>query len=229
MGELVNGFYTAFKLLVSLDPEVYGIIFLSLGVSGIAVAAASLFGIPAGAYLGLRDFAGKKAVVSITNTLMGLPPVVVGLFVYLLLSASGPLASLHILYTPAAMAISQFVMCLPIVAGITMAAVRSVDKRVGETALSLGAGQCQSAFLILREARRGVVTAVIAAFGAAISEVGALLIVGGNIRFYTRTLTTAIVSETRMGEFGLAIALGLILLIMAFLINVFLSRLQEGK
>jgi len=229
MGDLAGGLYSVFWLLVSFNPEVYGIIFLSLGVSGIAVAAASLFGIPAGAYLGLKDFTGKGAVVNITNTLMGLPPVVVGLFVYLILSSSGPLASLRLLYTPAAMVLSQFIMCIPIVAGITMAAVKSVDMRVGQTTISLGASSYQSAFAILREARVGVVTAVIAAFGAAISEVGAIMIVGGNIRFYTRTLTSAIVVETRTGEFGLAIALGLILLIIAFLINAVLTRMQAGE
>lgn len=229
MGEVIGGLLSAFGLLASFDPEVYGIIFLSLGVSGIAVLFASLLGIPAGAYVGLRDFPGKKIVVSLTNTLMGIPPVVVGLFVYLLLSASGPLASLRILYTPAAMAISQFVMCLPIVAGITMAAVKSVDNRIGLTAISLGANGYQSTLAVVREARIGIVTAVIAAFGAAISEVGAIIMVGGNIRFYTRTLTTAIVSETRMGAFGFALALGIVLLLIAFLINIFLSRLQEKK
>jgi len=157
---------------------------------------------------------------------MGLPPVVVGLLVYLLLSASGPLGPLQLLYTPNAMVIAQLIIAIPIVVGVTISAVGSVDKSIRDKALSLGASKYQLILTIIREARVGLITAVILAFGAAISEVGAVMIVGGNIRWYTRVLTSAIVFETELGEFSIAIALGLILLLLAFIINWVLTYLQ---
>lgn len=223
---ILEGLIRAFWLLVTLDPEVYSIMFLTLRVSGIAVILATVVGIPLGAAVALRDFFGKRSLMSLVNTLMGLPPVVVGLFVYLLLSASGPLGPLQLLYTPTAMIIAQLIIAAPIVVGVTVSAVGSVDKAIRDKALSLGATRLQLTLTILREAKTGIVTSVILAFGAAISEVGAVMIVGGNIRWATRVLTTAIVFETELGEFSVAIALGIILLLMAFIINWILTRMQ---
>jgi tungstate transport system permease protein len=223
---ILEGLIRAFWLLVALDPEVYSIMLLTLKVSGMGVILATAIGIPLGAGVALRDFFGKRSLMSIVNTLMGLPPVVVGLFVYLLLSASGPLGPLQLLYTPTAMIIAQLIIAAPIVVGVTVSAVGSVDKAIHDKALSLGATRLQLALTILREARTGIVTSIILAFGAAISEVGAVMIVGGNIRWATRVLTTAIVFETELGEFSVAIALGIILLLIAFIINWILTRMQ---
>ncbi|MGC8960998.1 MAG: ABC transporter permease [Candidatus Bathyarchaeia archaeon] len=214
--------------------EVWNITLLSLRVSGTAVLLGSLIGIPVGMVLGFKQFRGKTTLMrfidvmlrSIINTFMGLPPVVVGLVVYLLLTASGPLGRLKLLYTPTAMIITQLIMVTPIVIGVTMSAVGSVEKAVRERALSLGATETQAAWLVLREARMGVLTSIIVAFGAAISEVGGIMMTGGNIRWVTRTLTTAIVVETELGNFTLAIFLGIILLSVAFAINLILTILQ---
>ena len=226
MDPILEGLVKAFWLLLSLNPEVYGIISLSLEVSGVAVALGAVCGIPVGTSVALRSFPGKRSFISIVNTLMGLPPVVVGLFVYLLLSASGPLGPLQLLYTPNAMIIAQLIIALPITIGVTISAVGSVDNAVREKAISLGATKTQLALTILREAKVGLVTAVILSFGAAISEVGAVMIVGGNIRWFTRVLTTAIVYETDLGDFSFAIALGIILLLLAFVVNWVLTRMQ---
>ena len=214
--------------------EILNITLLSLRVSGTAVLIGALIGVPVGTILGLGQFKGKQTFIfffnvsvrSMVNTFMGLPPVVVGLVVYLLLSASGPLGPLGLLYTPTAMIITQLIMAVPIIIGVTMSAVGSVEKAIREKALSLGATDRQAAWMVLREARMGVLTAVIVAFGAAISEVGGVMIAGGNIRWVTRTLTTAIVVETNLGDFELAITLGIILLSMAFAINLALTILQ---
>lgn len=214
--------------------EVWNITLLSLRVSGTAVLIGSSIGIPVGVFLGLKRFEGKNTLMrfvditlkSIVNTFMGLPPVVVGLVVYLLLTASGPLGWLRLLYTPTAMVMTQLIMVIPIVIGVTMSAVGSIEKTVRERALSLGATETQAAWLVLKEARTGVLTSVIVAFGAAISEVGGIMITGGNIRWATRTLTTAIVVETELGNFPLAVSLGIILLSIAFTINLLLTILQ---
>ena len=226
MNVILEGLIKAFWLIISFNPEIYSIMFLTLKVSGAAVAIGSLIGIPGGAAIGLKDFPGKRFLISIINTLMGLPPVVVGLFVYLLLSASGPLGALQLLYTPIAMIIAQLIMVVPIVIGITVSSVSSVDKSVRDKALSLGATRLQLMATILKEARVGLLTAVIAAFGGAISEVGAVMIVGGNIKWATRVLTTTIVIETELGEFDVAIALGIILLLLAFIVNWILTQMQ---
>ncbi|MEM3173557.1 MAG: ABC transporter permease, partial [Candidatus Bathyarchaeia archaeon] len=200
--------------------EVLNITLLSLRVSGISVLMGALIGIPVGAILGLKQFKGKHALMrfmdialrSAINTFMGLPPVVVGLLVYLLLTASGPFGWLGLLYTPIAMIITQLIEVVPIIVGLTMSAVANVEKPIRERALSLGASETQAVWLILREARMGVLTSIITAFGAAISEVGGIIITGGNIRWWTRTLTTAIVVETELGNFTMALTLGAILL-----------------
>jgi len=223
---ILEGLVKAFWLVVSLDREVYEIMFLSLRVSGTAVLIGALLGVPSGATVGLKEFFGKRFLMSVINTLMGLPPVVVGLLVYLLLSTSGPLGVFQLLYSPEAMIIAQLIMVIPIVMGVTISSVSSVSKAIREKALSLGATNWQMTLKVLKEARLGILTALIVSFGAAISEVGAVMIVGGNIRWATRVLTTAIVFETELGEFGLAIALGLILLLLAFVINWVLTYLQ---
>ena len=227
MNEIVEGFLKAIQLILSLDPEVLNITFLSLRVSGTAVILASIVGLPTGTLLGLYNFKGKQIVTNLVNTMMGLPPVVVGLFVFLLLSRSGPLGPLGLLYTPLAMIIAQFILATPIVTGITMAAVSNVDRAVKETAISLGATESQLIWTILKETRTSILSGIIVAFGQVLSEVGAIMIVGGNIRWHTRALTTAIVLETRRGEFALSIALGLILISLAFIINMALTYLQR--
>ena len=226
MNLILEGLLKAFWLIVSFDREVYEIMFLSLRVSGTAVLIGALLGVPSGATVGLKEFFGKRFLMSVINTLMGLPPVVVGLLVYLLLSTSGPLGVFQLLYSPEAMIIAQLIMVIPIVMGVTISSVSSVSKAIREKALSLGATNWQMTLKVLKEARLGILTALIVSFGAAISEVGAVMIVGGNIRWATRVLTTAIVFETELGEFGLAIALGLILLLLAFVINWVLTYLQ---
>jgi len=226
MDPIVDGLVTAFRLLISVDPEVCGIVLLSLLVSGVAVLIGAMTGVPFGAFIALRSFMGKRVLVSLLNTLTGLPPVVVGLLVYLMLSSSGPLGPLQLLYTPQAMVFAQLIIAFPIVASVTASSVSSVDRKLRLRALSLGADSFQLALTMLREARTGVLTAIVLSFGAAISEVGAVMIVGGNIRWFTRTLTTAIVLETELGQFGMALALGIILLTLSFLINVALTRLQ---
>lgn len=214
--------------------EVLNITLLSLRVSGISVLMGALIGIPIGTILGLKQFKGKHALMrfmnvvlrSAINTFMGLPPVVVGLLIYLLLTASGPFGWLGLLYTPTAMMITQLIEVIPIIVGLTMSAVANVEKSIRERALSLGASETQAAWLILREARMGVLTSIITAFGAAISEVGGIIITGGNIRWWTRTLTTAIVVETELGNFTMALTLGAILLSIAFMINLALTMIQ---
>jgi tungstate transport system permease protein len=226
LNPILDGLARAFWLLLSFDPEIYSVMLLTLRVSGGAVVVGAVLGIPFGAAVALNDFLGKRFLVSIINTLMGLPPVVVGLLVYLLLSTSGPLGPLQLLYTPTAMILAQTIMTLPIVSGITISSITAVDRTIRDKALSLGATQSQLIIAILKEARLGLLTALIVAFGSAISEVGAVMIVGGNIRWSTRVLTTAIVLETEMGEFGVAMAIGIILLIISFVINAVLTHMQ---
>ncbi len=214
--------------------EVLSITLLSLRVSGLAVLIGALAGVPIGTILGFKRFRGKRTLMrlmdvalrSFVNTLMGLPPVVVGLVVYLLLSSSGPLGPLRLLYTPTAMILTQLIMVTPIIIGVTMSAVGGVEESIREKALSLGASNWQATWMVLREARMGLLTAIIVAFGAAISEVGGIMMAGGNIRWFTRTLTTAIVTEVELGNFALAISLGIILLTMAFAINLLLTIMQ---
>ena len=216
-----------------VSPELIEIIVLSMQVSGVALLISTLVGIPIGVFLGLNRFPGRRLIIALLYTGMGFPPVVIGLFVYLLLSRSGPLGSLNLpfipaLFTPAAMVVAQSIISFPLVAGFTMAAVMGVDKRLRQQVMALGATKRQAAVTVLLEARVGVVVAIIAGFGGIISEVGAVMMVGGNVAGRTRVLTTAIVLSTRQGDFNLAIALGLILLAITFLVNVAMLRLQ-GK
>jgi len=216
-----------------MTAELQEIISLSLRVSGLALLISTLIGIPIGVFLGLNRFFGRRLVIALLYTGMGFPPVVIGLFVYLLLSRSGPLGSLNLpfipsLFTPGAMVVAQTIISFPLIAGFTMAAVMGVDPHLRHQVISLGATTRQSAVALLIEARIGVIVAIIAGFGGIISEVGAVMMVGGNIEGRTRMLTTAIVLETRQGDFQLAVALGLVLLGITFLVNLAMLRLQ-GK
>ncbi|MBI5651277.1 MAG: ABC transporter permease [Chloroflexi bacterium] len=228
MDEIFSGLAHAIQLLVSADPALMEIVILSLQVSGIALALSAIAGVPIGAALGLSRLRARGLITALLYTGMGLPPVVVGLFVYLMLSRSGPFGSLAWLFTPNAMIVAQTIIAFPLVAGLTMAAVQGVDPALRVQVRSLGATRAQEIWAVLREARVGVIAAIVAAFGGVISEVGAVMLVGGNIEGKTRVLTTAIVLNTRTGDFALALALGIILLTLAFIANVAMLQLQ-GK
>ena len=227
MDVLVGGVREALRLLVSGDAEVWAILRLSLLVSASGTAIALLVGIPAGAALALTRFPGRQLVVSAVNSGMGLPPVVVGLFVTILLWRSGPLGAWEILYTPAAIVTAQAVIAAPIVTGITLAAVQSVPPAFRLQVLGLGASRLQMTWMVLREARLPMLAAVMAGFGGVISEIGASMMVGGNIKGSTRTLTTAMVLETGKGNFDVAIALSILLLALVFLVNWALTAVQQ--
>ena len=228
MDDISRGLVRAAELIWTADPAVLEIICLSLIVTGLALAVSTLIGVPAGAVLGLWSRVRVRGLITVLMyTGMGLPPVVVGLAVYLLLSRSGPLGNLGWLFTPRGMVLAQIVIALPVVAGLTMTAVQSVDPALRLQVRALGATRWQELAAVLREARIGVMAAVVAAFGSIISEVGAVMLVGGNIEGHTRVLTTAIVLNTRMGEFDLALALGMILLVLTFLANTALFWLQQ--
>ncbi len=227
MNFILEAFKQAFYLIVNLDRELLAIICLSLEVSGGALLIAALTGIPIGAFAGLKKFYGRQAVLTIFNTFMGLPPVVVGLFLYLLLSRSGPFGFLSLLYTPTAMVIAQSILAFPIVAALTHSACVKVDSNVRLAAKTLGATSLQITLTVIREARYGIIAAVVAAFGRVMAEVGSILIVGGNIAGYTRVMTTTIALETDKGNFELAMALGIILLLISFAINFVLFSFQK--
>jgi tungstate transport system permease protein len=207
------------------------IVLLSLKVSGTALLFSTLIGVPVGVLIGLNRFKGRRFIAAVMYTGMGFPPVVVGLFVYLLLSRSGPIGSLNLpfipsLFTPGAMIIAQTIIAFPLVAGFTMAAVMGIDPQLRQQVMALGATPRQAALTVLAEARLGVIVSIIAGFGSVISEVGAVMLVGGNIAGRTRVMTTAIVLETRQGDFSMALALGALLLGMVFIANVIMMRLQ---
>lgn len=207
--------------------EIIQVTWLSLLVSGSAVLLAMLAGLPAAVLLYLKKFPGRRLITALVNTGMGLPPVVVGLLVAVLFWRTGPLGFLGMMYTPAAMVIAQFIIALPLVIGLSLAAFEQVDPEVLLQARALGASGLQTVRVLFRESRLGQLAAIIAAFGGVISEVGAVMMVGGNLKGYTRVLTTAIVQETRMGNLRSAAYLALILLALSFLINLFLTSLQR--
>ena len=229
MDLILEGIYKAFYLLVTLDPEVMGITFLSLQISGTATLISLLVGISVGTTVALAEFPGRKFVVSLINTGMGLPPVVVGLFVTIFLWRNGPLGFLEILYTPAAMILAQAVIATPIVMGITLAAIQALPKNLRLQILALGATRIQMVWILVKEAKLPLLAGVMAGFGGVISEVGASIMVGGNIKGYSRVLTTATVMETSRGNFDIAIALGIILLLLAYLINLVLTHIQQRE
>lgn len=224
----MNPFAHAWELLISGDPYVWDVLRRSLAISGSAVVLAVVTGLPVGAAVALSALRRRRSVVALLNTGLAFPPVVVGLFVYLLLSRSGPLGGLELLYSPAAVVVAQTVIAGPYVAAITMGAVASVPRDVRVQARALGASRLQALWLHLRECRASLVAAVAAAFGSVISEVGAVLIVGGNVLGETRVLTSAAVLEVRRGNFGVAVALGLLLLVLAFAVNFLLTYLNRG-
>lgn len=226
MNDLLDGLRQALFLLLSGDADTWQIIALSLRVTGLALLISTVLGIPLGALLGLRAFPGRGLVVALVYTGMGLPPVVAGLLVYLLLSRAGPLGLLGWLFTPRAMVVAQTIISLPLIAGLTSAAVQGVDPALRLQVRSLGATPVQVMRAVLWEARASVLVAVLAGFGSIISEVGAVMLVGGNIQGETRVLTTAIVLETRTGAFDRALALAAVLLAITFLINAIVLRLQ---
>lgn len=219
----------ALALLVHGDRAVFGIIALSLRVSGLATLLAVLIGMPLGAVVGAHRFPGRSVAVTLIHTGLAFPPVVVGLFVFMLLSRNGPAGALDLLFTPAAMMLAQAVLAAPYVAGITLAAVQAVPADAALQARALGASRLRAFFMQVREARLGLVAAVVAGFGAVISEVGAVMLVGGNIAGQTRVMTTAIVTETRKGNFAAALALGFVLLFLAFAVNALLTAVQQGR
>ena len=229
MDLIVEGFRQALGLLLGADPEIWAILWLSLQISGTATALALVIGVPAGVVLALTRFPGRTLLVSGVNAGMGLPPVVVGLFVTILLWRSGPFGGLEILYTPAAIVIAQAVIASPIVTGITLAAVQNVPEMFRLQLLGLGASRHQMVWVVLREARLPMLAAVMAGFGGVISEIGASLMVGGNIKGQTRTLTTAMVLETNKGSFDVAIALAILLLALVFLVNWALTSIQQRR
>jgi len=224
---LLEGARQAVGLLLGGDREIVTVLWLSLQVSGMATLIALLLGIPAGAVLALTRFPGRTLVVSAVNTGMGLPPVVVGLFVTILLWRSGPFGDWEVLYTPAAIVLAQAVIASPIVTGITLAAVQNVPAKFRLQLIALGASRRQMLGVVLREARLPMLAAVMAGFGGVISEIGASMMVGGNIRGQTRTLTTAMVLETGKGNFDVAIALSILLLALVFAVNWALTTIQQ--
>ncbi len=228
MDTILKGLLKGLSLILNLDRELLDIIVLSLKVSGGAVLIGTLLGGGVGIIVGLKEFFGRRFLVSVLNTFMGLPPVVVGLVVYLLLSRSGPLGFMGLLYSPTAMIIAQTILATPIIAALTVSALTGINPAIRDTAISLGASKWRAVWVIVREARFAFMAAVIAGLGRVIAEVGAVLMVGGNIAGYTRVMTTAIALDTSKGEFELAIALGLVLMAISFLIN-FALNLVQGK
>jgi len=222
-----QGLLEAFRLIVSGDPGVFEITWLSVKISGGATLLSLLVGIPLGMALALSRFPGRSLCLALVNTGMGLPPVVVGLFVSIFLWRSGPLGFLDLLYTPTAIVIAQFIIAAPIVTGLTIAAMQQLNPRLRLQLQALGAARWQLLWLLMREARLPLLAAVMAGFGGVISEVGASMMVGGNIRGQTRVLTTATVLETGKGNFDRAIALSVILLVLTFAVNYVLTRIQQ--
>ena len=229
MESILGGFKAAVYLIGTLDPQLLKIIWLSLRVSLSALILAALLGLPLAALLGLKKFFGRSILITFLNAFMGLPPVVVGLFLYLILSRSGPLGFMALLYTPSAMIIAQTILALPIVSSLSHSAIVNVSPVIRQAAISLGATPVQTALTIIKEARYGIISGIIAGLGRVMAEVGAILMVGGNIAGLTRVMTTTIALETDKGNFELALALGIILLMISLAINFLLHWVQKKK
>ena len=226
MDFLTDSFLSAILLIWSRDPELLLIIQVSLKVSGTSTLIASVVGVPAGFFIAFQTFPGKRLLITVLNTLLALPTVVVGLFVYSFLSRRGVFGTFDLLYTQKAMIIGQVILIVPIVTTFTISAISRIDDSYRKTALTLGANILQTAWVIVREARFGIVAAIILAFGRVIAEVGISMMLGGNAKGFTRTMTTAMALEYDKGEFVLSIALGLVLLIISFGVNVCLNYIQ---
>jgi tungstate transport system permease protein len=225
--EIWQGFIKAIELIVSLDPEVMEIAGRSLGISMTSCLLASLVCIPLASLIHFHNFPGKRVLINIIQTFFSLPTVCVGLFVFVLFSRAGPLGGTNLLFTPTVMVLGQMILITPILLGLIISALSGVDKAILDTAISLGASGFQVAAVVLREVRYAVLAAIIMGFGRAISEVGIALMVGGNIRGFTRVITTAISLETSKGELELSLALGMILIFLALVVNVTLNRVQQ--
>jgi tungstate transport system permease protein len=226
MDLLIDSFLSAILLVVSLNPEMLEIVGVSLKVSCTSTIFAGLIGVPVGFMVAFRQFAGKRMIITILNTLLALPTVVIGLFVYAFVSRRGIFGPLDLLYTQNAMIIGQIILIVPVVAAFTIAAVSRIDERYRKTAMTLGANRRQTAWILFREARFGIVAAVIAAFGRVISEVGISMMLGGNIKGFTRTMTTAMALEYDKGSFTLSVALGIVLLGLSFGMNLLFHFVQ---
>jgi tungstate transport system permease protein len=227
MNAVVEGFIQAVQLIVTLDPEVLDITARSLMISLIATLIGSLIAIPVGGFIHFREFGGKRGLVTIIQALYALPTVLAGLLVYLLLSRSGPFGYFGLLFTPTAIIIGQIVLIIPLMIGMTLIALSGVSRTKQDTVISLGATETQTVITIVKEARFAILGGVILGFGRAISEVGAAMMLGGNIRYYTRVLTTSIALETSMGNLSFSIALGIILLAIALVVTGILFLVQE--
>ncbi len=226
MDFLIDSFLSAILLLWSFDPELYFVIYVSLKVSLSSTLLASVLGVPTGFLIAFKEFRTKRVVITALNSLMALPTVVVGLLVYAFISRRGVLGILDLLYTQTAMVIGQVILIFPIVASLTIAAISRIDDRYRKTALTLGATPFQTALVIFREARFGIIAAIIASFGRVIAEIGISMMLGGNAKGYTRTMTTAMALEYDKGEFVLGVALGIVLLLISFTMNIFFNYLQ---
>jgi tungstate transport system permease protein len=226
LNEIWQGLLEAIKLIVSLDPEILEISGRSLWIALSSCLLASVICLPIGGLIHFQRFAGKGTLISLIQTFYSIPTVVIGLFVFVLLSRTGPLGGFNLLFTPTAMIIGQMLLVIPIVLGLTISALSGIDRVIPDTARSLGAGNFQTAVVVLKEARFAVTAAMIMAFSRAISEVGLALIVGGNIKGFTRVITTTISLETAKGDLELALALGIILMFIALVINLVLNQLQ---
>jgi len=219
MSILTDSLSSAMFLLTSLDPELLEIVLASITVSGASTLLASVIGIPAGFFIAFESFRGKRMVITILNTLLALPTVVIGLFIYSFISRQGALGSLDLLYTKKAIVMGQTILILPVAATFVIAAVNRIDPRYRRTAMTLGASRAQTAWVVFKEARFGIMAAIIAAYGRVISEIGISMMLGGNAKGFTRTMTTAMALEYNKGSFALAVALGMILLGLSFGIN----------
>ena len=227
MNFLLEAFYSAFRLIIGFDPDVGQVLWTSLEVSALATLFASLIGVPLGLLIALNRFRGRQALLLLLNTSMALPTVVVGLFFYALLSRRGPLGDLGLLFTPQGITLGLFALALPLVVNLSLAAIQGMDVRLFLTCKLLGANPVQQAWMILKEARFAVMAAIVMAFGRVISEVGIAMMLGGNIKGFTRTMTTAIALETSKGDFEFGLALGMVLLTVAFAMNALLFLLQK--
>jgi tungstate transport system permease protein len=227
VNEILNGLFQAIYLIITLDPEVIGITLRTLEISLSATLIGTLIAVPIGALIHFRQFKGKRSVINLIQTLYSLPTVLVGLLVFLLLSNEGPLGSLNLLFTPGGMIIGQTFLILPIIIGFTITALNGVKSEIKDLALSLGASEFQTIYTIMQEAKYALYAAIILGFGRAISEVGVALMIGGNIRGFTRVITTTMSLETSKGNIELSIALGIILLLIALAINLMLNHFQE--
>lgn len=227
MDYILSGLKEAFYLILSLDEGVFSAVWTSLKVSVTAIIFATIVSLPAGFLVSTKDFKYKGLFITFLNTLMAVPTVVIGLIVYSFISHQGPLGMFNLLYTPWAMIMGQFLIAVPILSSLMVSAIQSVDEKISQTALTLGATSSQVAITIFLEARFGLLAAVMAGFGRIIGEVGSAMILGGNIKGYTRTMSTAIALQTSMGEFSTGIALGIILLLVAFIVNFLLHYLQK--